>query len=58
MVSEPPEPPDEEEPSGLLDSLVSQTMDDLEEARFTVESALRAIVRTAWRLGRGGRGDR
>jgi hypothetical protein len=38
--------------------LVSQTLDDLEEARFNVESALRAIVRAAWRIGRGGRGSR
>lgn len=58
MVSEPTEPPDEDEPTGLLDSLVSQTLDDLEEARFNVESALRAIVRAAWRIGRGGRGSR
>jgi hypothetical protein len=43
-----PEPGD---PSRLLDSLVAQTLDDLDEGRFDLETALHALARAACRVG-------
>ena len=39
-------------PTALIDALVAQALDDLDEGRLDVESALRTIANVAWQLGR------
>jgi hypothetical protein len=39
-------------PEGYLETLVAATLDDLEEGRLDIESALRKLARVAWEAGR------
>lgn len=40
--------PQNDRPDHLIDALVAQTLDDLEEQRFDVATALRKVASLAW----------
>lgn len=48
-MSAPDEPSDRD---AYTDMLVTQALDDLDEGRLDIQSALRTIARTAWDAGR------
>ncbi|HEX4356810.1 MAG TPA: hypothetical protein VH141_04780 [Pseudonocardia sp.] len=44
-------PEDGEDPTEFINTLVTHALDDLEEGRLDIESALRIIARAAWAAG-------
>jgi hypothetical protein len=50
-VSGQPTPSERGDPSTLLNALVAQTLDDLDEGRLDLESALHTLARVAFNAG-------
>jgi len=48
---EPRPPPEGGGPAALLNALVAQVLDDLEENRMDLETALHMLARAAWEAG-------